>query len=101
MSKISIEFNTDDKSCNVSVDGVPMPKVDGVYLYKRYDSENKYSIELSTYEYDKENEISKTIRVCAEDGTLKKKETEISQLNSVADISNIPVEDISKLLMRG
>jgi Ni,Fe-hydrogenase III component G len=89
MSKINIEFDTADKSVSIMVDGEKMDNIDGVYIYKRYDSENKYYIELSSYEHNKENEISKTTRICAQDGSLVNKD-------SGADKD---IEQISKLLL--
>ena len=44
MATYNVTFNTEDKSCTVSKDGVEMEKVDSLNIYKEYDG--KHSLEV-------------------------------------------------------
>lgn len=72
MAKIIVEFDTVSKTANASIDGKSVDNFKGVSVYGGY--KRDFTIELVSGMEDEDNEIHYMTRVCADDGTLKKKD---------------------------
>lgn len=57
MAKVNISYDTKDKSCSLSMDGIGMDVEDvrGLSMYKN--SEGKWSMSVGSYKLDKENDV--------------------------------------------
>jgi len=65
MAKISLEFDTKEKSFALMLDGKAVENVVGAYLSKDYYDEEKFRCEIMTASHDEENDIHSITRLVA------------------------------------
>lgn len=64
MAKITVEFDTGDKTLSVLMDGTAVANVEEVYVSRRY-SDKGYSCHFTTVREDKDNGYMEMTRVMA------------------------------------
>jgi hypothetical protein len=89
MAKINVEFDTKSKAMQVTMDGIVMENVDGIYVWKYYE-DNKFSFEVTTCETSAEKDFRKCTRIVAADGSLVEKPK--------VEFEEVKTEDVSKML---
>lgn len=69
MAKVNVEYDTVAKTANVTIDGQQMKNLANLMVYCDYmgedDDEPKFCLEMASVEYDKENDMRRVNRVCA------------------------------------
>lgn len=67
MSKVSVEYDTKEKSLIVSVDGKKMKDVNEV-LFTKYFDEERARVDLRSVTYDKDNDVTLVTKILATHG---------------------------------
>lgn len=65
MAKIVTEFDTQEKTMKVTIDGVTVENVTSASFYNYYNDEGKFSACISTQEEVEEGGMSKYTSICA------------------------------------
>lgn len=57
MSKVTVEFDTLEKTVSVSINGKPVPDVSSVEFYRSYDRDDEFRCGIMTVSKDEENDM--------------------------------------------
>lgn len=81
MAKINVEFDTLEKTMNVTMDGKTIENAEGVSLYRGWSDDEKYGCSICVCSKDEASDVTTYTRVTASDSSEGKKITEGFETN--------------------